>query len=94
MVSYTYRMGIRPSSLSLCSAMGDEKEARPSPWDTTMGKDEPFMPSRKTDGLLCWIVTMLNRASNCWLVFSTNAGQLSDPGISSLSFETICRYQG
>ncbi|GKT77878.1 multidrug resistance transport transmembrane protein [Colletotrichum tofieldiae] len=83
----TYLSGTRPSSPRLSRALGLAKEARPSPCETAMGKDEPSMPWRKTDGVAARdssILTMVKRASNCLLAFSTNVGQFSVPGISSL----------
>src|SRR6266536_6011099 len=84
-----YLSGISPPSLSDCSSAGEENSALPSPWDTTIGNDDPLMPSKKTEGSKSWIVTIEYLASNCSLVFTTNVGQCSAPGINSLSLVSI-----
>ncbi|CRK26549.1 hypothetical protein BN1708_018241, partial [Verticillium longisporum] len=57
-----------------------------------MGRDEPLMPWRKTEGVaarLSSMVTMPNRASNCLLALCEKVGQSAAPGMSSLSLVII-----
>ena len=53
-----------------------------------MGKRDPAMPSRNSDGLST-ISTRLRRASNCSDLFLRKRGQWFAPGINSLICDSI-----